>query len=135
VQEYLKIVHNLVPAEMLAAFLAVNLMLPTGDHGMDLVASYFVLFLMALYLYVAHRNNLHRNFLHVCLVALTIPIWAMNVASSRARDLLSEQFMLDPERVVAIANVLLIAIVLLLPMTVKQDIRKEGTVGGARPDG
>ncbi|HEX6375631.1 MAG TPA: hypothetical protein VFZ91_07905 [Allosphingosinicella sp.] len=129
-EEYLKKVHALVPAEMLAAFLAVNLMLPK-DHNMDVVALIFVLFLMILYLYIAHKNSLHHTFMHVCLVALTIPIWAMNVASSRARDLLSEQFQLDPDQIVAVANVLLIAIVLLLPLSVKQEVQTDaGTDGG-----
>lgn|GEM_PF-5713674 len=134
-EEYLKKVHTLVPAEMLAAFLAVNLMLPSGDHAMNVVALLFVAFLVLLYLYVAQRHSLHHSFWHVCLVALTIPIWAMNVAGNRARDLISEQFLLDPNRVVAVANVLLIAIVLLLPLSVKQEVAPEAQAEGAKADG
>jgi hypothetical protein len=84
---YLDKVKELIPAEVSAAFLAINSAIPIDDRNNKWLYGFFVALLLLCALYVKLvKNASYVRFVFITLIVF--PVWAMNIAVARS-DFLS----------------------------------------------
>jgi hypothetical protein len=107
---YLERVKKLIPAEVSAAFLAINSSIPLDARFNVFVAIFFVILvgICVLYLHVLERVTKVAQILFISAVAF--PIWAINIAINRI-DFLQDH--------VFLASSLLILVTLFIPLAIR----------------
>lgn len=107
---YLERVKKLIPAEVSAAFLAINSSIPLKDDHNVFVASFFVILVVVCVLYLRVLENVKKISQIIFVSAVAFPIWAINIAIARI-DLLQDREFL--------ASSLLVMVTLFIPLVIR----------------
>ena len=104
---YLDKVKKLIPAEVAAAFLAINASIPLDDSKLKFAFGFFVILIpiCVAYLRVFERVS---NWLQIAFISgIAFPVWALNIAIDRVEFLQGNLF---------IASGLLVLVTLIVPL-------------------
>jgi hypothetical protein len=92
INAYLDRVKELVPAEITAAFLAINTAIPLQSGNLNYLYGFFALLVIACWLYLRRFKKVtsFQQLIFVTLIAF--PIWALNIAIARYEFLQGKEF-------------------------------------------
>lgn len=104
---YLDRVKKLIPAEVSAAFLALNASIPLDDRFLIYVAGFFVILIPICVLYLRVLENVTSLRQVGFISGIAFPVWALNIAIDRL------EFMQDK---LFLSSGLLVLVTLLVPL-------------------
>ena len=107
---YLDKVKKLIPAEVSAAFLAINASIPLDDRNLKYVAIFFVILIPICALYLRQLESVTSIRQVLFTSGIAFPIWALNIAVDRL-EFMSNKLFLPSSR--------LILVTLLVPLDAK----------------
>ena len=107
---YLDKVKKLIPAEVSAAFLAINASIPLDDRNLRYVIIFFVILVPICALYLRKLENVVSVRQVLFTSGIAFPIWALNIAVDRLAFMSSKLFL---------PSCLLILVTLLVPLVAK----------------
>jgi hypothetical protein len=108
---YLDKVKKLIPAEVSAAFLAINASMPLSDTVFYYAVGFFLILIPICALYLRFLENVTdvMQIAFICVIAF--PVWALNIAVDRL------EFMQDK---LFLSSSLLVLVTLFIPLVVKR---------------
>jgi hypothetical protein len=108
---YMERVKKLIPAEVSAAFLAINSLIPLNSDNNVYVIFFFVILLAICVFYLRQLESV-RSLVQIAFISLVaFPIWAANIAIARIDWLQPRAFL---------ASCLLIVATLAIPLIVRK---------------
>lgn len=108
---YLDRVKKLIPAEVSAAFLAINSSIPLDEKYNVFVVGFFAIFVVVCVLYLRVLERVTKVAQILFISAVAFPVWALNIAIARL------DFMQDK---VFLASSLLVLVTLFIPLLVRE---------------
>lgn len=108
---YLDAVKKLIPAEVSAAFLAINSSIPLIEHFFYYALGFFLLLIPICVLYLRFIEHVTRRIQIAFISLVAFPIWAANIAMERLEFLQTKPFLLSG---------LLVLATLFIPLVVKR---------------
>ena len=107
---YLDKVKKLIPAEVSAAFLAINASIPLDNRNLQFVIIFFVILIPICALYLRQLENVTSIRQVLFTSGIAFPIWALNIAVDRLEFMSNKLFL---------PSALLILVTLLVPLVAK----------------
>ena len=107
---YLDKVKKLIPAEVSAAFLAINASIPLDDRNLIYVVIFFVILIPICALYLRQLESVTSIRQVLFTSGIAFPIWALNIAVDRLEFMSNKLFL---------PSSLLILVTLLVPLVAK----------------
>lgn len=108
---YLDAVKKLIPAEVSAAYLAINSSIPLSDHFFYYALGFFLILIPVCVLYLRFIEQVSSVFQIIFISLVAFPIWAVNIAVERLEFLQTKPFL---------SSSLLVLVTLFIPLVVKR---------------
>ena len=107
---YAERVKKLIPAEVSAAFLAINASIPLSDEFFWFVIGFFAILILICIFYLQRLEGVTSIAQLVFISCVAFPVWALNIAVDRLDFMQNKLFL---------ASGLLVLVTLVIPLLVK----------------
>lgn len=108
---YLDRVKKLIPAEVSAAFLAINASIPLDEDAFVYVVGFFLVLIPICVLYLRSLENVTSLAQVAFISGIAFPVWALNIAVTRIEFMQNKLFL---------SSSLLVLVTLIIPLLVKK---------------